>query len=53
MSKDFQQCVAELQTYGYTIIEGGNKDFKKHLQLVRDISKTAESTNKSFHADRA
>lgn len=53
MSKDFQQCVAELQTYGYTIIEGGNKDFKKHLQLVRDISKTAESTNKSLHADRA
>jgi hypothetical protein len=53
MSREFEQHVAEIKAYGYTIIEGGNKDFQKHLKMVKDISQMADSTNKSLHADRA
>ena len=53
MSSEFEQHVAEIRAYGYTIIEGGNKDFQKHLKMVKDISQIADSTNKSLHADRA
>lgn len=53
MSEKIQQHIAEVKAYGYTIIEGGNKDFQKHLKLVKDIAHKADSSNKSLHDDRS
>jgi hypothetical protein len=50
---EISQHIAEVKAYGYTIIEGGNKDFLKHLKLVKQITQVADSANKSLHADRA
>lgn len=50
---EISQHIAEVKAYGYTIIEGGNKNFLKHLKLVKQITQVADSANKSLHADRA
>jgi hypothetical protein len=53
VSENLEQHIAEIKTYGYTIIENGNKDYEKHLQLVKATAQASDSSNKSLHADRA
>jgi ectoine hydroxylase-related dioxygenase (phytanoyl-CoA dioxygenase family) len=51
---DISQLIREIKAYGYTIIVGGNPEYKQNLKQINAINdKLSNQVNKSLHAERA
>jgi ectoine hydroxylase-related dioxygenase (phytanoyl-CoA dioxygenase family) len=51
---DVSQLIREINAYGYTIIPGGNPNYKESLDQITLINKKlVDQSNKSLHAERS
>jgi hypothetical protein len=53
MNSQLENHILEIQTYGFTVISGGNKDSDTFLSLIKKIYKESSVENKSLHTERS